>query len=150
MSHTIDGSGNSANFPDVHAASDGRLIRYGIATRFSVPDKQRIIGSLIDVIRERANESVKSFGIEALTVISRDAGQEPNWQGADRLFVDDVIVEICALLIDVEDHEIVDTAINILCEQFADMIRTGGWCSSGRANRAVQAYMILRDLRDKV
>lgn len=144
MAHTIDGSGNYNTFWDVHAASDGKISHYGIKTRFSIPDKQKLIDGLIKLVNDRANESIKASGVQALIVISRDAGQAPNWQGVDGIFVDDVLAEICALLIEVKEQEVIDTVLNHLCEQFSDMINTSGWCSSGRL-RVIQVYMFLKD-----
>lgn len=147
MSHTIDGSGNLQSFRDIHGQMDGKLIRYPIQSRFTVPDKQRLIHALMEVMRERANPSIRDFGIQGLEIISRDAGTPPNWQGADGFYADDVVAEICALLVNVREDAIVDTVINHLGEQMSDMIQTGGLCPSGRL-RVFQCYMILRDYFD--
>lgn len=147
MSHTIDGSGNLQSFRDIHGQMDGKLIRYPIQTRFSVNDKQRLISALIEVMRERANPSIRNLGIQGLEIISRDAGTPPNWQGADGFYADDILAEICALMVNVKDESIVDTVINHLGEQMSDMIQTNGLCPSGRL-RVFQCYMILRDYFD--
>ena len=145
MAHLIDGSGNPGTFTDVHAASDGRLIRYPLETQFNTADKQRLIAGLVDVVRERANPAVRDLGIQGLQIIGRDAGGPANFQGADQMFADDIVAEICALLVRVEEPEVVNTVVNHLCEQFGDMIRTNGMCPSGRLNRASQVRMFLRD-----
>lgn len=150
MAHIIDGSGNSSTFPDIHGQSDGKLFHYGIKSRFSIDEKQKLINGLIDLVRRRANHSIMEFGVQALSTISRDVGQEANWQGPDGIFADDLLADICELIVIINDNEIVDTAINHLCEQFADMIRTGGWCPTGRCSRIFQVYMILRDYYDGV
>jgi hypothetical protein len=150
MAHTIDGSGNSSAFPDIHGQADGKLFRYGITSRFSIEEKQKLINGLMELVRRRANHMIMEFGIQALSTISRDAGQGANWQGPDGMFADDLLADICELIVIINDQEIVDTAINHLCEQFADMIRTGGWCPTGRCSRIFQVYMILRDYLDGI
>jgi hypothetical protein len=147
MSHTIDGSGNPHSFRDIHGEMDGKLIKYPIKTRFSVPDRQKLIYALIEVMKNRGNSEIKDYGIQGLEIIARDAGTPANWQGADQLFVDDVLAEICALLVNVKEEAIVDTIINHLGEQMSDMIKSNGFCASGRL-RVFQCYMILRDYFD--
>lgn len=147
MSHTIDGSGNLHSFRDIHGQMDGKLIKYPIQTRFTVQDKQRLIYALIEIMRERANSSVREFGIQGLGIIARDAGTPPNWQGADGFYADDILAEICSLLVNVKDDDVVDTVINHLGEQMSDMIQTNGLCPSGRL-RVFQCYMILKDYFD--
>jgi hypothetical protein len=78
-------------------------------------------------------------------MIARDAGGAANWQGADQLFADDVVAEICSLLVEIHELEVVDTALNHIGEQMKDMFATSGTCPSGRANRLHQVYMFLKD-----
>lgn len=150
MARTIDGGGNLAAFRDIHGVVDGKLYKYGIRTRFSLTDKQKIIGSLIDLVEERGNANIKKYGILGLQIIRQDAGKAPNWHGSDGVFADDVVVEICDLLSECQDNEIIDTVINHLCEQMSDMIRTNGTCPTGRSGRVFQIYSFLRDFRDGV
>ena len=95
----------------------------------------------------RLEHDISKTRIQGLEIIARDAGTPPNWQGADGFYADDVVAEICALLVNVKDEVVVDTVINHLGEQMSDMIQTGGLCPSGRL-RVFQCYMILRDYFD--
>ena len=148
MSFTIDGGGNFFNFPDIHGVSDGKLIKYNIFTRYSVEVKKKIIDCLIKLVDERANDSVKYYGIKGLTLIRDESGMSTNYQSVDNLLADDILVEISILLSDESDDEVIDTCINHLCEQMCDMIRTSGYCPSGRVNRVFQVFMILNDFRN--
>lgn len=145
MAQTINGSGNPHSYGDVHAASDGQLKQYSFPVHFTVPEKQRLIQSLAHVIMERGNKEIREYGVQGLAIISRDAGQPPNWQAIDKIAADDVAAEICVLLIRVNDDQIIDTCINHISEQLADMIKTNGFCPSGRVNRLYQCYMIIHD-----
>lgn len=144
MSRIINGDGNPNSFPDIHI-TDGKLFKYHIRTRFSNGIKLRIIQSLIEVIKERANNSLKDFGIRGLQIIANDIGMANNWQGADGMFADDILVEIAELITLVKNEEVINTVINHICEQMSDMIRTNGYCPSGRVNRIHQIYMFLYD-----
>ena len=132
----------------IHELSDGKLINYGIKTRFSLEDKKRLINCLIDLVRERANPQIRDYGIRGLEIIRNDAGTPPNYQSADKLFADDVICEICKCLSEVNDDEVIDTVVNHIAEQYKDMITTSGYCPSGRLNRAANVYFFLRDYVD--
>lgn len=148
MSHTITGSG--VPLYCVHRESDGKIYKYGITTRFSINDKKNLIDCLIQVVRDRANPQVREYGIRGLEVIRNDAGTQPNYQNIDGLFADDILCEICDIISEVDDDEVINTAINHIAEQMRDLITTNGWCSSGRVGRLIQCYMILRDYRDGV
>ena len=144
------GSGNANSFTDIHAATDGKLFKYGIRTRFSDYDKKRLIGCLIELTEERADPEVKPFGVRGLQIIQADCGLAPNFQAVDQILADDVLVDIAAMLIEISDEEIVTGAINTLAEQFKDMITTNGLCPSGRCNRAYNVYTFLRDFLDGI
>lgn len=148
MSHAIDGSGNLNRFRDIHTETDGQLHRCNIRTRFSIKTKKELIACLIELIQERANPSIKQFGIQGLQLMQRDAGQAPNYQNVDGILADDVLAEICDIISDEKDLEIIDTAINHICEQCSDMLRTHGTCPSGRANRMFSIYSYLRDYKE--
>jgi hypothetical protein len=150
MAHIIDGSGNSNQFRDIHGVVDGKLYRYGIKTRYPVHVKQEIIKALIILVKNRANESIVNYGIHGLSVICNDTGTAANWHGTDGLLADDILVEIADLITQIKDDEVIDTAVNHLCEQMADMIKTNGYCSSGRSGRCFQVYMFLRDYIDNI
>ena len=150
MSGIIDGSGNLNTFPDIHAVSDGKLIKYDIKTRFKIDTKRRLIECLIQLIKERGNESIKQYGIDGITMIKLDTQQPPNYQCVDKLYADDVLAEICDIIASEDDDEIIDTAVNHLCEQMSDMLRTSGTCPSGRVNRCFEVYMFLKDYKDGV
>ncbi len=139
-----------SGFGEIHSLTDGKLIRYGISTRFQLQDKARIIDCLLEVVRQRANPQVKEYGVRGIQIVQQDAGSAPNYQSRDGLFADDVLCEICDIISSTTEAEIIDTAINHICEQFADMIRTSGTCPSGRVNRLMNVYMFLRDYKDGV
>lgn len=145
MSNINWGGGNIASFPDIHSVSDGKLIRYNIHTKYSIGDKQRIIASLIELVNRRADPSVRNFGVKGLEIIARDAGSSANWQPVDGLFADDTLVDICIMLSQITDGDVVDTALNHISEQMSDMFNSNGLCSAGRNNRLFQVYMVLRD-----
>ncbi len=144
MSHTIDGACNINSARDIHF-TDTHLIKYQIHTRFSHEDKLRIINALLRLINERANSAVKEYGLKGIIIIRNDAGNAPNWSGADQLLADDVLCEICDILADEQDDEVINTVINHICEQMKDMIDTSGYCASGRVARIHQIYMFLKD-----
>lgn len=150
MSSSINGSGDPDTFACVHQQGDGKLFKYEIGTRFSPPDKIIIINSLLGLIRDRANSEIKALGLHGVGIILNDIAQAPNWQSADKIFADDILCEICELISVLSDCEVVDTVVNSICEQMADMIRSNGTCPSGRVNRLWQIYMFLRDLKDGV
>ena len=150
MAQKVDGSGDPNTFQCVHKVGDSKLFRYNITTRFSNEDKGRLIDCLINVVQERANPDIRQFGVNGLGIIRGDVGQAPNWQGADSLFVDDILADICDMLSGITEEEVVDTVINHICEQMSDMIRTNGTCPSGRVNRIFEVYMFLRDFYDGV
>jgi hypothetical protein len=149
MSNTINGDGNYNSFPDIHM-KDGHLYKYNIPTRFPNEVKHKIIASLIDVINERSNQSIRMFGINGLMIIKQDIGHANNYQSTDGILADDILVEICDIMSVCSDDSIINTVVNHICEQMADMIRTNGTCPSGRVNRLIQVYMILKDYIDGV
>jgi hypothetical protein len=134
----------------IHQIGDGKLFRYGVITRFSNDTKKQLIDLLIDVITQRANPSIKEFGIRGITIIKDDTGLAQNFQAMDGLLADDVLADICDMLTRIKDYEVIDTTINHLCEQMADMIRTNGFCPTGRCTRVFQVYMVLRDALDGI
>jgi len=150
MSYTIDGSGDVNNFPDIHRASDGKLIKYGITTRYTANEKHAMINTLIHAIDMIANEKIKEYGMKGLKIIQTDIGTHFNYQSTDKLHADDILAEIHDMLLHEKDDEVSSTAINHICEQMYDMIVTSGTCPAGRANRLFEIYMFLRDYNDKV
>lgn len=148
MSHSINGSGDAKL--EIHSLTDGKLIKYGIRTRFSNDNKKQLINCLISVIRDRANLEVKDFGIRGLEIIRESIGAPPNYQSFDALLADDIVCEICDLITDIADEEIINTVINHISEQLKDMITTNGTCPSGRCNRLMNVYTFLRDYTDGV
>lgn len=145
MSHIIRGQGNPNTFGCVHAAGDGKLGQHNVITRFSVESKKEIITKLILVIIERANPEIKEWGVKGVSLILNDVGAHPNFQVTDRILACDILIEIILILNDVKDMEVIDTAINHICEQMSDMIQTNGTCPSGRANRLFSVLVYLRD-----
>jgi len=150
MSQRGYGEGDFNLFGCVHRAGDTKLYRYGITTRFSNEDKVRIIDSLLAVIADRASPEIRDFALRGVGIIRQDTGQAPNWQGADQIFADDVLCEICDIISSITDEGIIDTTINSIGEQMKDMIVTNGLCSSGKCNRLFQIYMVLRDMKDGI
>jgi hypothetical protein len=148
MAHTIDGVGIPKL--EIHSETDGKLFKYGITTRFSISDKKRLIGCLIDVVRDRANEQVRDYGVRGLQIIQESAGCAPNFQVPDGIYADDILCEICEILTEVKNEEIINTAINHISEQMKDAAVTNGWCSTGRASRSMNVYMFLRDYKDGI
>ena len=55
------------------------------------------------------------------------------------------MAEICSLLAEIQELEVVDTALNHIGEQMKDMFATSGTWPSGRL-RLFQVYMFLRDM----
>lgn len=147
MSHTIDGGGNANTFRDIHGEMDGKLYKYNLNTEYSIETKKRLIACLIKLVEERANPNIKPFGIQGLSIILNDSGQNPNYLHADKLYADDILAGICELLVDEKDEEVINTVVNHLCEQMSDMIRTNGYCPSGRC-RVFSVYMFLRDYKE--
>ena len=145
MSQTIRGQGNPHTFGCVHAAGDGKLKHHNVITKFSVEYKKEIIKNLLPIIYERANPEIKEWGIRGISLIMNDTGMPPNYQGADVLLADDVLIDIILILNNTKDLEVIDTAINHICEQMSDMLQTNGTCPSGRVNRL---YSVLNYLRD--
>lgn len=148
MSHTVNGGGNLNSFPDIHAVTDGKLMKYGIRTRYDSEDIYRFITCLIEIVNERANPAVKLYGINGLAIIKNDIKKPPNYQAVDKIYADDILADICIFISRVEDIEVIDTAVNHISEQMSDMINTSGTCPSGRVNRLFQVYMFLRDYLD--
>lgn len=150
MAHTILGQGNASAFADIHQVSEGKLFKYNITRRFPTEDKKKIILCLVNLIKERANPQIRDFGIHGIMLIGRDADTQANFQASDNISADDILVEICDLLVDEKDDEIIDTVVNHLSEQMKDMLTTNGTCPVGRASRVFEIYMFLRDTKDNV
>jgi len=149
MSHVIRGEGLPTIC--VHRAGDGKLYKpYGIRTQFTRETKQKLFDCLCQLINEKANPEIKQFGINVIQVIKHDIQAPPNFLGSDGLFADDILAEICVFLAEEKDDEVVSTTINHICEQYADLVRTSGFCPSGRTSRLFQIYMFLRDKKDGV
>ena len=144
MSHTILGQGNPHTFGCVHAAGDGKLSGHNVSTLFAVENKREIIKSLLNVINERANPQIKEWGLRGISIILNDTGAQPNYQAADGLFACDVLIEIILYINKINDLEVIDTALNHICEQMSDMIQTNGTCPSGRVNRLFSILSYLR------
>ena len=145
MSQSIRGQGNPHTFGCVHAAGDGKLKDHNIITKFTNENKKEIIKNLLPLIIERANPEIKEWGIRGISLILNDTGLPANYQGADSLLADDVLIDIILILNKTKDLEVIDTAINHICEQMFDMLQTNGTCPSGRVNRL---YSVLNYLRD--
>ena len=145
MSHTIGAQGNPHTFGCVHAAGDGKLGEHNVHTRFSTQNKKDIISTFLQVINERANPHIKGWGLQGISLILNDTGMPPNYQGADGLLADDVLIEIILILNKTTDMEVIDTAVNHICEQMSDMLQTNGTCPSGRVNRLFSILVYLRD-----
>lgn len=145
MSHIIKAQGNPDTFSCVHAAGDGKLGNHNVITRFDTDNKKQIISSFLNVIMERANQEIKEWGIRGISLILNDTSTSPNYQGADGLLADDVLIEIILILNKTTDLEVIDTAINHICEQMSDMLKTNGTCPSGRVNRLFSVLVYLRD-----
>jgi|688.fasta_scaffold1317305_1 hypothetical protein len=135
---------NSYNFQDIHEATDGKLRDYAIITRYSVSEKINMFGSLVNLIKS-TNSKLKLYGIHGINMITSDIQKTANYQSIDKMYADDVLAEICNLLMQEENREIVETSIDILCEQMFDMFTTNGSCQSGRVNRLFQVYVFLRE-----
>lgn len=145
MSHIIKAQGNPDTFGCVHAAGDGKLSNHNVTTRFPVEAKKEIISSFLKVIMERANPEIRNYGMQGVSLVLHDTGRGPNYQGADGILADDVLIEIILILNKSTDVEVIDTAINHICEQMSDMLRTNGTCPSGRVNRLFSILVYLRD-----
>lgn len=148
MAQTINGEGNPVI--DVHFA-DGKLYPgYNITTRFSIQEKLEIQDKMITLVGNYANESIRAFGVQGLNIIKGDTQGPGNWLETDKVFADDIVCEIFVLLTWVNEREVIDTVLNHIAEELGDMIKTNGFCPSGRCCRLFQVYMFLRDYLDTV
>lgn len=145
MSKTLTGSGNSNLFQDVHLYSDGTLRKYRINNnKYPREYKEFVILRLINIINQRANREIVNFGINGLKLIYNDIGTPNNYQHIDDINAETVLVEIYNMIKNETDIEIIDTAINHICEQMKDMLLTGT-CPNGRSNRLMFIYFYLFD-----
>lgn len=150
MSHTITGSTNPQSFRDIHYL-DGSLYTYDLQKESALSNegKAKIMEGLINAVRERANPEIRTECIHALKVIQRSIGTSSNYTHADKLRAEDVFVAIADELVQVDDDEVINTVINHIAEQMSDLLRTNGWCSSGRVIRAMNIYTFIKDYNNK-
>lgn len=130
---------------DVHQY-DGQIANHDIKTRYTLETKNDIFKTLIHIINELAQDNVKSYGINGVNMIMKDAQSISNYDNTNNVYADDILMEICNLIsILHEDKELITTLTNTLCEQFYDLYITNGFCAVGRVCRIYQIYRVMND-----
>lgn len=139
------GQGNPNTFACVHSTGDGKLYTYNIQTQYDNETKKNYITKLIQLVVEHADANIRLFGVRGLEIIRDATGTCNNWLDTDKLYADDICVEIFKMMSQITDKEVISTVVNNISEQMSDMIQTNGFCSSGRVVRLMNIYMFLRD-----
>jgi len=129
---------------EIHSYTEGKL-HTKIRPRFEKAEKILLFISLKNLIFLHADSTIKNSSLQVLDLISNDIASIPNYSHADDMYADDVLAEVCVMLPKC-DFEVFITAINILSEQFNDLVITGGYCPVGRLSRIFQIYSYLKEI----
>ena len=124
---------NPSSFIDVHTF-DGSL-SHNIKNRFTLEEKCVMFNWLI--VQINTISSLDCDSITGLKLVIENT-QHSNFDSKNNVYADDILVEICAKLIDVKENERISILKNI-AEQMSDMYRLGQ-CPQGRTTRLIQIY----------
>ena len=124
-----------SSFIDVHVF-DGSW-SHNITTKFNLEEKNVIFDWLIKQI----GENVDYNAIGGLKLVIGDTQQYPNFDPRNNIYADDILAEICVMLVEMNENDRNDVLKNIL-EQMSDMYLLGR-CPQGRSTRLIQIYKSL-------
>lgn len=120
---------------DVHTF-DGQW-SHDITTKFSLKDKIFVFNILYNDVKKITNINETS----GLLLIMKDSQKISNYDSVNKLYADDILVEIFKKLIKLPKEDRIDMT-KILIEQTQDMFNLGQ-CASGRVTRLFQIYKCL-------
>jgi hypothetical protein len=126
---------------DVHKY-DSEVRNINIPTKLSKGFKAMYFSKLRELIFEHSESQVKDKALQVMDILFRDMETPPNFLGS---YADDILCEIAILLEEEKDIEYIKMIINLLCEQFTDLVNTSGWCPSGRVSRILCVYVVAKD-----
>lgn len=131
----------NSNFIDVHTF-DGKW-NHNIQTRFTREQKYKLFGWLVCGL---SRIGVDRNTINGIKLIIDNIQLPGNYDNRNNVYADDILAEICSILIDKREQEngdvlLVDTLKNI-AEQIKDMYLLGQ-CPQGRSTRLIQIYNYL-------
>ena len=127
-----------SNFIDVHTF-DGKW-NHDITTKHNLEYKEKIFNVLLEEVKKIGTDD----SIKGLTLVIENTQKQPNYDCSNKLFADDILVEICIKLsaIDNEDHR--NDILRLLSEQMCDMYKLGQ-CPQGRTTRLIQVWNSIRE-----
>lgn len=121
---------------DVHTF-DGQW-SHDITTKFSLKDKIVAFNILYNDVKKITHNINDTSG---LLLIMKDSQKISNYDSVNKLYADDILVEIFKKLIKLPKEDRIDMT-KILIEQTQDMFNLGQ-CASGRVTRLFQIYKCL-------
>lgn len=124
---------NPDTFIDIHRF-DG-LWSHDIKTTTSLEDKCILFNALYQDMR---NLGVESTSLRGLILVVENAQKPSNFDPANKIYSDDILVEICKKMANASAEKQHDTLVNI-AEQLSDMYNLGQ-CPQGRSTRLIQIY----------
>lgn len=127
---------DSSKFQNIHEY-DGKW-GHNIKTTTSLEDKCIIFNSLY---QDMKNLGVESTSLQGLILVVENSQKQSNFDPINKIYSDDILVEICKKMVDASAEKRHDTLVNI-SEQLSDMYNLGQ-CSQGRSTRLIQIYNYL-------
>jgi hypothetical protein len=120
---------------------DGKLLgKYQIKTSLSKEEKEKLFNQLIAKLKEKQMDQI---GIQGLQAISNSIQTAANYDPSNNWYADDILAEICLMLEQFYNQEVINSFHDLLVSQMNEML-TGGSCSQGRCTRLIQVYFPMR------
>jgi hypothetical protein len=133
-------------FIDVHTFDE--KLTDPFPSKHSKEEKLMIFNKVLHIFH---NMKLSFQSCQGLKLIIDDIGTPANYDDKNKLYVDDILMEICELLTKNFENQVNDDIkdifnfLGLLAEQLSDMY-TLGRCSQGRSTRLYQLYKSLKDL----
>lgn len=125
------------SFIDVHVF-DGKWT-HDIQARFILSQKD----VLFRWLRARLSRiNIPLTAIQGVELVINNTGSSRNYDPINKVSADDILAEICWILVDREGREDITDYLLLLSEQMSDMYRLGQ-CPQGRSLRLIQIYKSL-------
>lgn len=128
---------------DVHIF-DGKLKSHSIKTHLSRDQKIKIFDPVVTGVSKLQNFTA----VNGLKTVIDDLESPKNYDSTNEIYADDILAEICLMMEKHFDQDIINTIIENIAIQMADMI-TLGPCQQGRATRLFQVYNFVKEIRNE-
>lgn len=135
---------NSEAFKNVHEF-DGHW-EHNVTTRFTLQEKVIFFNWLISYAKTVDENHLTRIDMisatNGLKLVIENSQKTPNFDPVNKIFADDILAEICKILVDSDDIELRNHVVKNVLEQMSDMYKLGR-CSQGKSTRLIQLYKTL-------